>query len=491
MKKSSIIPFIIFALLLAACDTKKQVVKTDKPQKGTTVTTDTATTEPIDINLPAKDMRAVWIATIGGLDWPRGNYDEKSQKAFYEQYLDTLQRLNVNAVFFQIRPRADAFYESEFEPWSMYLTWRRDKHPGYDVLRWLIDETHRRGISFHAWMNPYRVGTRNGRKDKFAPLDSRIPKDLIKDYANVRIYNPAMPETRQRICDIVKDLLVRYDVDGIHFDDYFYPALAKGEKMNDTKEYRKYGKEFSKIEDFRRAMVDSLVVSVNRTIKTVRPNVAFTISPQGNYQNNFSMMYADVAQWSRRGWCDAIIPQLYWSTKKYFPERLQWFADSCSQHTKLAIGYGLYRFDGKSRDPYYQTTDDLERQFRMAYDNKHVSGSALYSAHWLIDNPMNINAVIARQFPHPALMPYLGHEPEARPEKPAQARADGTSADSLTLSWQPVDGCYYAIYRTDGGKEAVLLGITYATSMTVARRGRYYITAVRKGSNAESDPEAF
>ena len=479
--------YTICAVLLASCGTQKKAAeKTIKTHE--TVATEDTTAVNADIDLPQKDLRAVWIATIGGLDWPRGHFDEKSQKAYYEQYLDTLQRLNINTVFFQIRPRADAFYESEYEPWSMYLTWRHDQDPGYDVLRWLIDETHRRGISFHAWMNPYRIGTRNGRKDKFAPLDDRIPKELVKDYANVRIYNPAMPGTRQRICDIVADLLKRYDVDGIHFDDYFYPALAKGEKMNDTKEYQQYGKEFTRIEDFRRAMVDSLVANVHKTIKSIRPNVVFSISPQGNYQNNFGMMYADVEQWSQKGWCDVIIPQLYWSTEKYFPGRLQWFANHCTSRSKLAVGYALYRFDGKSHDPYYRTTDDLTKQFEMADNSNKVSGAVLYSAHWLLDNPLDIDTVIARQFTHPTLSPYLGQEPEVRPASPKNV-LEITAGDSLQLSWQPVSDCYYAIYRTTGkNREAELETVTYSTSCTVPNFGNYYITAVRKGDNAESEP---
>lgn len=478
---------IVSALAIVSCRTPKSAVNNGEKLPQTTTITDT--TSKVDINMPAKDFRAVWIATIGGLDWPRGHFDEASQKAFYEQYLDTLQKLNINAVFFQVRPKADAFYQSEFEPWSMALTWRRDKDPGYEVLKWLIDETHRRGIAFHAWMNPYRVGTRNGRRDRFAPLDSRIPKELVKDYSSVRIYNPAMPETRKRICDIVRDLLEKYDVDGIHFDDYFYPALNKGEKMNDAKEYKKYGKEFSKIEDFRRAMVDSLVVSVRRTINSVRPNVVFSIAPQGNYDNNYRVMYADLAQWSKKGWVDMIIPQLYWSTKKYFPERLKWFADSCTQHSKLAIGYALYRFDGKSKDPYFQDTKDLKKQFELAYNNNKVSGSALYSAHWLLDNPMDIDTVIAQQFPHSTLLPYLGQEPEERPMAPKECTESMTNGDSITLSWLPVDGCYYAIYRTKkGSKDAELVSITYDTTCVVANNYNYYITAVRKGDNAESEP---
>lgn len=504
MRKIALIPlFIISVLLLAACGSHKSAVGVKKPGKEKPgAHGDTVSVEEPAVRFPDKDLRAVWIATIGGLDWPRKRYGEEQQKALYRQYLDTLQRLNINAVFFQVRPRADAFYKSEYEPWSMYLTWRRDTDPGYDVLRWLIDETHGRGMAFHAWMNPYRVGTRKGRRDRFAPLDRRIPKSLVKDYANVRIYNPALPETRRRVCDVVRDLLTRYDVDGIHFDDYFYPELAKGEKMNDGKEYRKYGQGFANVEDFRRAMVDSLVFSVNRAVKEVNKNAVFSISPQGNYQNNYCTMYADVAKWSRLGWCDLVIPQLYWSTEKYFPERLRWFADSCAQRSKLAIGYALYRFDGKSRDPYFRTADDLAEQFRLAYGNKNVSGGVLYSAHWLLGNPMNVNAVIARRFSHLALLPYLGQDGDDRPASPevilqvsdsqsVKSEMDEVAkrTDSIRVAWRSVPGCYYAVYHTTVGcDDAELVAITYDTSVALPANGRYYVSAVRRGDNAESEP---
>lgn len=489
MKFSRLAAVLVSFVMLYACGTSKEGIKQQgKAVQDTIKKKDTI--QALQFKEPVKDFRAVWIATIGGLDWPRGHFDEKSQKALYKQYLDTLQKLNINTVLFQIRPRADAFYESKYEPWSMYLTWQRDMNPGYDVLQWLIDETHQRGMAFHAWMNPYRIGTRKNRKDKFAPLDSRIPKSWVKDYATVRVYNPALKETRQRICDIVRDLLLKFDVDGIHFDDYFYPALSKGEKMNDGREYKLYGKNYTSIEDFRRAMVDSLVLSVKQTILKTKPNVVFTIAPQGNYDNNFNVMFADVAQWSRRGWVDMVIPQLYWSTEKYFPARLKWFADSCARHSKLAIGYALYRFDGKSHDPYFQTADDLTRQLRLAYSNGKVAGSVLYSAHWLIDNPLNINDVIKKQFPYPTLPPYLGQEPETKPSTPKNAIMTDYGKDSVKLSWLPIDNCYYAVYSNNKNIQGFneLVGITYSNEYITSKGNLFYITAVRKGDNAESEP---
>ena len=359
MKYTSLIQHFLLAtaiVLAASCvSTKKSVKENNIPPKETARKDSSVKTYA----MPPREVRAVWVATIGGIDWPREHFTEAAQKAWYDQMLDTLQKLNINTVYFQVRPKADAFYDSPYEPWSQYVTGYRCKAPTYDVLKWVIDETHRRGMSFHAWINPYRVDQKQRPNGRFSQLDPKIPKNLVKDYRMVRVYNPAMPETRQRVCNIIADLLRKYDVDGIHLDDYFYPALVKGEKMRDEAEYRRFGKAFSSIADFRRAMVDSLIASMHDTIKAVRPDAVFSISPQGNYENNYNTMYADIEQWSKRGWCDVIIPQLYWSTERWFLPRLRWFTEHATVKTKLLIGYALYRFDRKHSIPY-------ARRFRHA-----------------------------------------------------------------------------------------------------------------------------
>ncbi len=484
MKYTSLIRHFLLGtavVLAASCgSTKKSVKENNIPQKET-ARTDSFENEKT-YTLPPREVRAVWVATIGGIDWPREHFSEAAQKAWYEQMLDTLQKLNINTVYFQVRPKADAFYDSPYEPWSQYVTGYRGKAPTYDVLRWVIDETHRRGMSFHAWINPYRVDQKQRLKERFAQLDPKIPRNLVKDYRMVRVYNPAMPETRQRVCNIVADLLRKYDVDGIHLDDYFYPALVKGEKMRDEAEYRRYGKAFSSIADFRRAMVDSLIASMHDTIKAVRPNAVFSISPQGNYENNFNTMYADIEQWSRRGWCDVIIPQLYWSTERWFLPRLKWFSEHATAQTKLLIGYALYRFGANAKSAVYRTPDDLGAQIDSARANGRVAGAALYSAYWLMKNPVGINRIIAQRFPNPTLAPYLGQGTEEGPDVP-----QGLHADGRTIAWELVNDCYYAVYRVVGDN-AELVQAVYDTKTTVKETGSYFVAAVRKGNNAESRP---
>ena len=466
--------------LMASCGTTKNNIKKPNGNKnGNALALDTTAKAP-KLTMPSKEARAVWVATIGGIDWPRRRFTEASQKAWYTQMLDTLQRLNINTVFFQVRPKADAFYDSPYEPWSQYITGYRGKAPSYDVLKWVIDETHKRGMSFHAWINPYRVDQKQRMGDRFGKLDDRMPKHLVKDYRMVRVYNPAMPETRQRVSSIVADLLRRYDVDGIHLDDYFYPALQKGEKMKDEAEYRRYGKGFGSIAEFRRAMVDSLIVAMHDTIKAIKPNAVFSISPQGNYDNNYNTMYADIALWSARGWCDVIIPQLYWSTERWFLPRLKWFSENATTKTKLLIGYALYRFGSNAKQGIYRTANDLGKQIDAARADGKVDGAALYSAYWLMENPVNINGMIASRFSQPTLAPYFGQGNEDKPMAPQNIKASGKK-----LRWDTVTGCYYAVYRANGDK-AELQATVYEPEATVKTEGTYCVTAVRKGNNAES-----
>lgn len=488
---SKILAIIAAILILASCGTKKPAVNDNPKKPKKELPGDTASEEALP-TLPDKELRAVWVATIGGIDWPNQRFDEASQKAWYRQMLDTLQRLNVNTVFFQVRPKADAFYDSPYEPWTQYVTGRKSVKANYDVLRWIIDETHSRGMSLHAWINPYRISTRKTARGRFETLDAKIPKSLVKDYRLVRIYNPALPETRQRLRDIIADMLTRYDFDGLHIDDYFYPALEKGEKMNDQTEYRRYGQGYATIEEFRRAMVDSMVVGIRHTVDSVRPGAVFSVSPQGNFQNNYHTMYADIALWSSRGWCDLVIPQLYWSTERWFAPRLKWFSENATDKTRLAIGYGLYRFDRSSRSSYYRTADDLGLQLSMAHKDRNVIGSCLYSAVWLMKNPVGINDTIAAHCPTLKLAPYLGQGEELKPAAPACVTLDGN-----ILSWQPVDGCYYAIYQSNQAvdnntPQATLIAITYSTAVSLAGvspSATFYVTAVRKGNNAESLPK--
>ncbi len=211
------------------------------------------------LTLAKKEMRGVWMATVWELDWPQSVYDKEAQKKQYTDYLDTFVACNVNTVFVQVRPTADAFYDSPYESWSKSITGVAGKDPGYDVLGFMIGEAHQRGLEFHAWINPYRIATRAQTSASFPELDPKMDVAWIKEYDLIRMYNPALPEVQDRIADIVKDIITKYNVDGIHFDDYFYPDPASYSSLDDTDEYMMYGTEYATIEDFRRGNVDKVV----------------------------------------------------------------------------------------------------------------------------------------------------------------------------------------------------------------------------------------
>lgn len=434
--------------------------------------------------IPRKELRGVWMATVWELDWPMQNHDQASQKRLYLKYLDLFKENNINAVFFQVRGMADSYYDSQYEPWSKSITGKAGVDPGYDVLRFLIDEAHKRGIAFHAWINPYRVATRGGKDSSFPDLDSKIPAKLTKDYNKIRVYNPALPQARDYIVKIVKDLITKYDVDGIHMDDYFYPTLSPGESMNDQDEFNKYGKGFKRIEDFRRDNVSLMVKKLHDMIDKTKPDIAFTIGPQGNVENNMNQQYADVAKWSNEGWVDVIIPQLYYPTgnaESNFDKRLVRWCNMIHR-SKLMIGYGIYRFSSQSEVPAFQNASQLARQFNIANQNPMVCGGVLYSAKYLMANPVDIMSVIKQQYKDPVLLPYLLLKKAELPSTPENLKIAND-----VLHWDAVPDCYYAVYMSKGNKRiAKLIGTTKAKSIKLPGRGTYFVTAVNEKTNAES-----
>ncbi|RYZ47286.1 MAG: hypothetical protein EOO14_23695, partial [Chitinophagaceae bacterium] len=229
---------------------------------------------------PKKEMRAVWIATVWGLDWPDGKTTVDAQKKAYTDYLDKFKELKINTVFVQVKGMGDAFYNSPYEPWSAAITGTRGTAPGYDVLKFMIDEAHARGMEFHAWMNPYRIGTRAGVTTSYPALHSSVKPEWVVSHEKIQIYNPALPEVRQRLADIVKDVITKYDVDGIHFDDYFYPdPTSAGQMVSDNADYQQHGAGFATVEEFRRSNVDKAIKGVYDVIVATKPQVVFSVSP--------------------------------------------------------------------------------------------------------------------------------------------------------------------------------------------------------------------
>lgn len=467
-----------FVFLLYSCKKGDDVVTPDPPPQDTTET-DPGT--DADLIFPKKGMRAVWMATVWGLDWPMGKHDAASQKQLYIDYLNRFKELNINAIFFQVKGMGDAFYQSSYEPWSETITGTRGQDPGYDVLKFLIDEAHKRDMEFHAWMNPYRIDTRAGSGDPFAPLPPTIDPDWVLDLDKIQIYNPALPEVRQRLADIVKEMITKYDVDGIHFDDYFYPA---GETIPDQDDYDQYGSAYNTVEDFRRANVDKAIKAVHDVIVATKPEVAFSVSPAPNEDYNLNTLFADVVKWCKEGWVDIIIPQLYHeigNPYNNFQTNLG-FWSHYNYKAALMVGHGYYRFGDPAAPSAFQSTTELERQFDLTQKNEKVVGNVLYSAKYIMLNKIGITDKLATLFKNPAVIPFVGRDVAAIPEKPANVRIEGG-----ILKWNNASNLRSVVYYfSDLHQEGTVVTITDQNSLSVSTSGYYCVTTLNT-DNKESE----
>ncbi len=438
------------------------------------------------LHYPKKEMRSVWMATVWELDWPQGKHDEETQKRLYTDYLDQFKELNINALFFQVKGMGDAFYDSPYEPWSVVLTGNRGEDPGYDILDFLIDEAHARDIEFHAWMNPYRIATRAGAGSAYPDLHPSVKPEWVVSHEKIQIYNPAVPEVKQRLADIAKDMITRYDVDGIHFDDYFYPSPSSaGQMVSDDGDYEKYGAGFTSKEDFRRANVSDAIKGVHEMIVSTKPGVVFSVSPASNPDYNYGTLFADVRKWCKEGWLDLVIPQLYHEVgNQYndFQERLSWWSQY-SYDAAIMVGHGYYRFGDKTAPSAFQSTVELEKQFDLTRRNKKVVGNLLYSAQYIPLNKIGITDKLAEIYKNPTVIPFMG-----RSELPDPQAATNVKIEGNTLRWNTGEEVRSVVYYfADLEKEAVVVAITDKRQLEVNSPGHYSVSTINE-DNMESKP---
>ncbi len=354
---------------------------------------------------PKYEFRAAWIATVVNIDWPsKSNLNVATQKAEFIYLLDSLQSLNMNAVIVQIRPAADAFYPSQYEPWSEYLNGLQGlpPMPFYDPLKFMIEESHKRNMEFHAWLNPYRAvfDIKNAR---IAPTHiTRLHPEWFVTYGTKKYFNPALPEVMQYVTKVVKDIVTRYDIDAIHMDDYFYPYRIAGKEFPDAAAFKKYGNGMNK-EDWRRSNCDSIIKMLHETIIATKPMIKFGISPFGVWRNksqdadgsetqagqtNYDDLYADILLWLKNDWIDYVAPQLYWEIGHHlcdYATLLEWWG-SHSFGKDVYIGHGIYRTVERPT-PAWRNTNELPNEIKLLRNNKNVQGSIYFSCTNLLKNP--------------------------------------------------------------------------------------------------------
>lgn len=350
------------------------------------------------------EFRGVWVATVDNIDWPsKGNYNSDSQKVEFIKLLDMHQRNGMNAMIVQIRPVTDAFYPSQYEPWSEFLTGRQGQPPMpyYDPLEFMIAETHKRGMEFHAWMNPYRAVFNINTSSIAANHITRIHPEWFLTYGDKRYFDPGSKEVQQYVTNVVKDVVNRYAVDAIHFDDYFYPYRIAGKEFPDNANFLRYGNGMIK-DDWRRSNVDSIILMLSTAIKKENPKCQFGISPFGVWRNedkdpvngsktngaqtNYDDLYADILLWLRNGWIDYVAPQLYWE----FGHRIapyEILLDWWSKHTygrNCYIGLGIYRANSNSA---WKDITQLPRQIESLRSTPNIQGMIFFSSRSFNNNP--------------------------------------------------------------------------------------------------------
>jgi uncharacterized lipoprotein YddW (UPF0748 family) len=337
-----------------------------------------------------QEFRAVWVATVYNLDWPsRPGLPAAEQKAQLRAMFDRAQQLKLNAVLLQVRPVSDALYVSNKEPWSVYLTGRQGGDPGYDPLAFAITEAHARGLELHAWFNPFRATTKS--TDAVAPNHvTRTHPDWIRRYAGQGYIDPGVPEARRYVLDVMLDVVRRYDIDGVHIDDYFYPYPVHGADFPDEASWQRYGAASGMNRaDWRRDNVNRFVEAMYHGVKGVKSSVRVGISPFGIWRpgvptttqaglDSFGQLFADSRHWLAQGWCDYLAPQLYWSiepAKQSFPVLLNWWREQSRAGRPIWPGIATERV-GKMRP-----AQEITRQIELTRQGQ-LSNNAPGHIHW-------------------------------------------------------------------------------------------------------------
>ena len=444
--------------------------------------------------VPKREFRGAWIHVIGQTQYK--NMSTEEMKQYFINLLDQLKAVHVNAIIFQVRPTADAFYYSRLEPWSQYLTGKQGKAPrdNFDPMAFLIEEAHKRAMEFHAWINPYRVTSSSTDVLCGTHLYYQHPERFFR-YGKQLYFDPGLPENRAHICNVVKDIVSRYDVDAIHMDDYFYPYPIRGVKIPDERSFKKYaplqGFRANQIDDWRRNNVNLLVEQIKKTIVLTKPWVRLGVSPFGIYRNkkstidgsgsdtkglqNYDDLYADVLLWMRKGWIDYCTPQIYWEIghpSADYETLIRWWSAHRTENTQLYIGQDVER-TMKYRDLQFPGKNQLSQKMKLERTLSGIDGNCWWPGYSLAKNSKGIADSLRNHYQsYPALIPAYStlHKKSLKDVKSLKAQ---WTPDGYLLQWKrngdPVDpekAQYHVIYCFKDGEKTQLDDPTKIATIT-------------------------
>lgn len=475
-----------------------------------------------------REFRGVWLQTVFQDRYMRKT--SAQNQTYLTQLITRLKADGFNAVIFQVRPEGDAFYHSELEPWSRFLTGKQGQAPreDWDPMAFLIDLCHQNHIEFHAWINPYRMGASKGRKMEH-PLWLEHPEWFVQ-YGGKWYLNPGIPESRAYIRAVVSDIVSRYDIDAIHMDDYFYPYPEGGETFNDGPEFMTYAPQMKldfnhpdALGDFRRRNVDILIKYIHQDIRKLKPWVRFGVSPFGIYRNKaawadgsdthglqcYDDLYADVLRWARSGWIDYVVPQLYWEIghrQADFTTLARWWNDHIPSSCQLFVGISIERSLDQPKDAV--PASDLRashvqfmRKIELCRTLDEVDGECFWYGYQVEDNAWHVADFLRENvYQAPALTPAFTTGNATHPERVENLRVQ-VDGSSVTLTWKAADSpdpVTYLVYKFPGGTKANtdnpahLICRTSATTLqdTDVENGKYtYVVSVTDRYGRESAGE--
>ncbi len=458
-----------------------------------------------------REFRGAWIQCVNGQFL--GMSTQTMQQTLAYQ-LDELKKDGVNTIIFQVRPECDALYQSSMEPWSRFLTGAQGKSPSpyWDPLAWMVEQCHKRGMELHAWINPYRAKTKTTKELASSHVAIRHP-EWVFSYDGQFILNPGIPECRDYICNVVADIVRRYDVDGLHMDDYFYPYPVAGQSIDDGRQFRAYNNGIKDIGDWRRYNVNVFIKQMYETIKSVKPWVKFGVAPFGIYRNkksspigsntnglqNYDDLYADVLLWVNNGWVDYNVPQLYWEIGHKaadYETLIRWWNTHAGKR-HLYIGEDIERTTKKA-DLKNPNINQMPAKYRLHNEMNNVKGTVLWYAKAAVDNIGNYGMVLRNSYwKNPALQPEMPFIDDKAPKKVRKMKVINTE-DGPVLFWTAPKGkgwkdeaVKYVVYRFGQGEQvntndpSKIVAITYNTFYNIKENGRavYVVTALDRMSN--------
>lgn len=467
-----------------------------------------------DLKHPKREFRGAWLSTAWQTRYRTMNTGEMKQ--YFIKALDDLQAMGINAVIFQVRPQADAFYKSKYEPWSAHLSGTQGKAPtgGFDPLEFLIKECHKRNMELHAWLNPYRVTT-SANDVLVSNHKYYTSPELFVNYGGKIYFDPGLKGSRDFICDVVEDIVMNYNVDAIHMDDYFYPYPIAGVPFPDDNSFnatrKARGFKAGEKADWRRDNVNLLIKEVKATLQRTKPWVRFGISPFGIYRNiastpdksgsrtnglqNYDDLYADVKLWVEKGWIDYNMPQLYWEighTAADYETLIHWWEQNNFKQP-LYIGQDVERtMKAKSKIGATQLMDKM----LLSRSSANIHGNCFWPAYSLLDDFGGVKGELKNNYHrYPALIPAYTHMHSKAPKRVDKLKEFYTKTEH-TLRWRsdgdkldPTTAQYYVVYRFEKGEKENLdnaekiVAITREPNYVLPYEGgrkeyKYVVTAV-------------